>query len=154
MYIGCVLHVYIYTYTYIHTHIIYIIYIYYIHIYIYLYTYTCIYIYTYIYVYIYIYTQLNYFPRVIPTHHLEVYIWHRRRRRGRGRTRSLKSCLAGEENRSIQVLRWVRAGPAGVRESVGPLRVLAGPCGVRGDRGVHESVGSVRVRGVRVSFGP
>ena len=118
------------------------------------------YIYTYIYVYIYIYTQLNYFPRVIPTltqfltHHLEVYIWHRRRRRGRGRTRSLKSCLAGEENRSIQVLRWVRAGPAGVRESVGPLRVLAGPCGVRGDRGVHESVGSVRVRGVRVSFGP
>ena len=150
---------YIYTYTYIHTHIIYYIYI--LYIYIYIYTHIHIYIYTYIYVYIYIYTQLNYFPRVIPTltqfltHHLEVYIWHRRRRRGRGRTRSLKSCLAGEENRSIQVLRWVRAGPAGVRESVGPLRVLAGPCGVRGDRGVHESVGSVRVRGVRAGpWGP
>ena len=32
----------------------------------------------------------------------------------RRRTRSLKSCLAVEENRSIQVLRWVRAGPAGL----------------------------------------
>ena len=65
----------------------------------------------------------------------------RRRRRGRGRTKSLKSCLAGEENRSIQVLRWVRAGSVGPVESMSPW----GPCG---------SVGSVRVRGVRVSFGP
>ena len=125
------------------------------------------YIYTYIYVYIYIYTQLNYFPRVIPTltqfltHHLEVYIYGigggGEDEGGRGLLKAawqvrkidrFRSCVGSVRGLRGSVSPWVRCGSLPVRAgSVGTVESMSpwGPCG---------SVGSVRVRGVRVSFGP